>query len=152
MPSIAFWAPSVLGYSVVVVMFGCYTILADIARHSRGADLGVQLETFVAFDGTSLLVFGGVVATALYLRKRPEIHRRLMLVAMIALLPPAYGRLVANVTHEHVAVVVLSLMILSALSFASLDAWRHGRLHPAFLWGGAAVLIANVLTYRAQVG
>jgi hypothetical protein len=76
----------------------------------------------------------------------------LMLVAMIALLPPAFGRLVANVTHQHVEVAVLSLMCVSVLSFAMFDAWRHGRLHPAFLWGGAAVLIANVLTYRAQVG
>ena len=140
MPFIAFWAPPVLGSR------------ADIARQSPGADLGVQWETFVAFDGISFLFFGGVVATALYLRKRPEIHRRLMLVAKIALLPPAFGRLVANVTHQHVEVAVLSLMCVSVLSFATFDAWRHGRLHPAFLWGGAAVLIANVLTYRAQVG
>jgi hypothetical protein len=140
------------GLAVVVVIFGCYTILADIARQSPGADLRVQWETFVAFDGISLLVFGGVVATALYLRKRLEIHRRLMLVAMIALLPPAFGRLVANVTHQHVEVAVLFLMFVSVVSFAAFDAMRHGRLHPAVLWGGAAVLISNVLTYRAQVG
>jgi len=59
------------GLAIVVVIFGCYTILADIARQSPGADLKVQWETFVAFDGISLLVFGGLVATALYLRKRP---------------------------------------------------------------------------------
>jgi hypothetical protein len=74
------------GLAVVVVIFGCPTILADIARQSPGADLGVQWENFVAFDGISLLIFGGVVATALYYRQRREIHRRLMLVAMIALL------------------------------------------------------------------
>lgn len=65
-----------------------------------------------------------------------EIHRRLMLVAMIGLLPPAFGRLVANVTHQHVEVAVLFLMFVSVLSFAALDAMRHGRLQPAFLWGG----------------
>jgi len=139
------------GLAVVVVIFGCYTILADIARESPRADFGVQLQTFVAFDGISLLIFGGVVATALYMRKRPEIHRRLMLVAMIALLPPAFGRLVANVTQQHVEVAVLFIMFVSVLSFAALDAMRHGRLHPAFLWGGAAVLISDVLTYCAQV-
>jgi hypothetical protein len=140
------------GLAIVVVIFGCYTILADIARQSPGADSKVQWETFVAFDGISLLVFGGLVATALYLRKRPEIHRRLMLVAMIALLPPAFGRLVANVTHQHVELVALFLMFVSVLSFSAFDAMRHDRLHPAFLWGGAAVLISNVLTYRAQMG
>lgn len=140
------------GLAIVVVIFGCYTILADIARQSPGADSKVQWETFVAFDGISLLVFGGLVATALYLRKRPEIHRRLMLVAMIALLPPAFGRLVANVTHQHVELAALFLMFVSVLSFSAFDARRHGRLHPAFLWGGAAVLISNVLTYRAQMG
>jgi hypothetical protein len=71
---------------------------------------------------------------------------------MIALLPPAFGRLVANFTNRYVEVAVLFLMIISVLSIAIFDAWRHRRLHPAFLWGGAAVLMSNFLTYRAQVG
>ena len=79
---------------------------------------------FVAFDGLSLLLFGGLVALAWSYRFRSAIHRRLMFMAMVALLPPAFGRLVAYLRRDHVDIIVLGLMIVTTLTFVAVDALK----------------------------
>ncbi len=137
--------------AILVVGFGLFTIHAGIVRQYPGAGPMLQTETFVAFDGISLLLFGSLIGVALIARRRPEIHRRLMLMAMISLLPPAFGRLVAYFTHQNVEAFVLGLMMATTFSAALIDAWQRHRVHFALLIGGAAVIAANLLTYLAQV-
>jgi hypothetical protein len=138
------------GLAAVVLGLGVFTIVHSIERQKPGADPTLSMELFVAFDGISLLVFAGLVLAGVLYRQRREIHKRLMLMAMISLLPPAYGRLIANVTHENVELLVLGMMYASALSCLLVDAWRHRRVHPAFAVAGALVIAANQLTYVAQ--
>ncbi len=138
------------GLAAVVLGLGVFTIVHSIERQQPDADSALFLELFVAFDGISLWVFAGLVLAGVLYRRRREIHKRLMLMAMISLLPPAYGRLIANVTHDHVELLVLGLMYASALSCLLLDAWHHRRVHPAFAIGGALVIASCQLTYFAQ--
>jgi uncharacterized membrane protein YozB (DUF420 family) len=137
--------------AAAVLALGVYTIVGSIGRQEPDAGAALFWELFVAFDGISLLVFACLVAVALLNRRRREIHRRLMLVAMLALLPPAYGRLVAYFTHDNVEQIVLGLMYASVLTCVIVDGWRCRRLHPAFILGGLAVLAASQLAYFAQV-
>ena len=138
------------GLAAVVLTLGVFTIIHSIERQKPDADSTLFMELFVAFDGISLLVFAGLVMAGVLYRRRREIHKRLMLIAMISLLPPAYGRLIANVTHDNVELLVLGMMYASALSCLLVDAWRHRRVHPAFAIGCALVIASNQLTYFAQ--
>jgi hypothetical protein len=97
-------------------------------------------------------LFGGLVIAALRLRLRAEVHKRLMLMALVSLLPPAFGRFVAYFTRVGVFEVVLGLMCAAVLSCIVIDAIRHRRLHPALVWSGALVIAVNILTYVAQRG
>lgn len=137
--------------AAVLVALGVYTIAVAIERQQPGADPKTFAEMFVAFDGASLLLFFGLVLAALFNRRRPETHRRLMLLAMVSLLPPAFGRLVAYVTHDHVFEIVLVLMCATVLSVVVVDRLRNRRTHPAFVYGGALVIGANAATYLAQM-
>jgi hypothetical protein len=139
------------GMAVVVLALGLYTIEGAIARQEPRADATLCTELFVAFDGISLLVFSCLVAFAILKRRSPEIHGRLILLAMVSLLPPAFGRLVANFTHEHVQIIVLALMYSSVLSCVLGDALRNRRLHAAMVWGGLLLLASAQLTYFAQI-
>jgi len=138
------------GLAAVVLGLGVYTIVHSIERQEPGANSTLFIELFVAFDGISLLVFGGLVLAGVLYRRRREIHKRLMLMAMISLLPPAYGRLIANLTHDDVELLVLGSMYASALTCLLIDAWRHRRVHPAFAIGSALIIACNQLTYFAQ--
>jgi peptidoglycan/LPS O-acetylase OafA/YrhL len=48
---------------------------------------------FLAIPLGDMLVFGILVGTALYFRRRMEIHKRLMLLASLTLLAPAIARI-----------------------------------------------------------
>ena len=139
------------GLAAVVLGLGVFTIIHSIERQKPDANSSLFIELFVAFDCISLLVFAGLVTAGVLYRRRREIHKRLMLIAMISLLPPAYGRLIANVTHDNVEWLVLGMMYASALSCLLVDAWRHRRVHPAFAIGVALVIASNQLTYFAQI-
>lgn len=137
--------------AALVVALGIYTIAVAIERQQPGADAKTFAEMFVAFDGASLLLFFGLVLAALFNRRHPDTHRRLMLLAMVSLLPPAFGRLVAYFTHEHVFEIVLVLMGATVLSVVVADRLRNGRTHPALVYGAALVIGTNVATYLAQM-
>jgi hypothetical protein len=105
---------------------------------------------FVAFDGLSLLLFGGLEIAALGVRLRPQIHKRLMLMALVCLLSPAFGRFVAYFTRVNVFEIVLGLMCTVVAVCVMIDSIRHRRPHPALVWSGALVIAVNLLTYLAQ--
>jgi len=142
----------VVGAALAVVVFGLgvYTIAQSIERQMPHADPIVVAMAFVAFDGVVLCVFAGLVLMALVKRRRSEWHKRLMLLAMISLLPPAFGRLVINFTREHAELSVVGLMCASVIACLAVDFRRHRALHPAFVLGGALVILANLVTYVAQ--
>ena len=106
----------------------------------------------VAFDGANLLLFAGLAASAIMLRRRSDYHKRLMLLATLSLLGPAFGRLtsIASGFREDSDLTVLLLMLSSVLICAGVDTRRHRRWHPVFLWGTALVVAADWLTYLAK--
>jgi hypothetical protein len=134
----------------MIVVLGVYTISVSIARQAAQATFQHKTLLFVAFDGLSLLLFGGLVMAALSLRARPATHRRLMLMGFVSLLPPAFGRLVAAFTHDDVYFIVLILMYTTVTACVLIDSIRHRRINPALLWAGALVAAVNQATYFAQ--
>jgi hypothetical protein len=135
----------------IVVALGLYTIAASILRRFPAVDLVRFTNLFVSFDGLSLLLFGGLVVTAVRVRLRPQWHKRLMVMATVSLLPPAFGRLVAYFTRVDVFAIVLGLMCTTVAMCLTVDSIRHRRVHPAFAWSGALVVGINVITYLTQM-
>jgi hypothetical protein len=83
-----------------------------------------------------LLDFSVFVGTALYYRRRPEIHKRLMLLAGCSILAPAIGRIpLAFISSggDWPTFVLLDLFVLLCISY---DTIKHRKLHRAFGWGG----------------
>jgi hypothetical protein len=134
----------------IVVALGLYTIAASILRRHPEVHVERFASLFVAFDGLSLLLFGGLVVTAVRVRLRPQTHKRLMVMAMVSLLPPAFGRFVAYFTRVDVPGIVLGLMCTAVGMCVLIDTIRHRCLHPALAWSGALVVAINVFTYLAQ--
>jgi hypothetical protein len=137
--------------AVMMVILGLIVVVHGAERHAHGDPRLFRLM-LVAFDGLSLLVFLMLVSAAILLRKRSDYHRRLILLATLGLLGPAFGRLtsIVNGFGDDSDTAVLVLMTLPLLVFAVVDVYRLGRLHAATGWGISLVAIANVLTYLAK--
>jgi hypothetical protein len=138
----------------VIVIIGSLTIAAAIERRFPGISLTRSARIFVEFDGLSLWVFGALVLAAVSWRARSDVHKRLMLSAAVALLPPAVGRIAEYFLPGSDWDLLIAAATTSAFALvcALTDTLRHGRLHPAMAWGTACVLAANLLTQLAQAG
>jgi hypothetical protein len=137
--------------AVLVIAVGVLTIIVRTRLTIPGASLAQFATLFVAFDGLSLFLFGVLVACALLWRARPAVHRRLMTMAMVALLPPAFGRLVAYMTHQSIEITVLALMTVTVLICVAVDSLRSDRIHRASFVPGILIVMTNVATCVAQL-
>jgi len=137
--------------ALLVVAIGIETIVVRARIASPSASLTEYVTLFVAFDGLSLLLFGVLVACALLWRLRPLVHRRLMTMAMVSLLPPAFGRLVAYVTHQHDAITVLVLVVGTVLFCVAVDSLRSGYIHRWSWVPGITIVLVNGVTCVAQM-
>ncbi len=138
----------------LIVVIGSLTVAAAIQRRFPQAGPLRFGRIFVEFDGLSLCLFGALALAAILWRSRPDVHKRLMLCATVALLPPAVGRisehlLAAGDWNLVIAAVTTSVV---AVVCACADTLRHRRLHPAMVWGTASVLATNLLTQLSQAG
>ena len=111
-----------------------------------GRDLLTQGEfAFASLTGTvtSLTLFLGLVVSAVLLRRKPDWHKRLILLATIVVLWPAFFRfrhLLPFVPRPDVTLGLLltdSLILIAAVR----DRLRWGRVHPAWLYAGSLVFV-----------
>lgn len=144
----AFAAPLV----VAMLAISIPVLLDAAARKAHGAHGAPFYLRLVAFDGVNLLLFACLAAWAVAMRFRGDYHKRLMLLATLSLLGPAFGRLMeyANGMHGDNDLAVLLLMLACLGAAAIVDIVGLRRLHPAWILGALPVAAADLLTYVAK--
>jgi hypothetical protein len=137
------WLPLMLLLGVRVVV--------DMVRRGETPFFFRPLH-FLVLDPASLLAFAGLTVWAIAQRRSTDWHARLHFCAMVALLGPGIGRLIpspALMPWAWEVTIAVSLVFPLAAIFA--DRLRTGRVHPAWLYGLAAlvlmVLVTEVITY-----
>ena len=107
-----------------------------VIRSLNDAEVLPVAAAIAGFDAVVIAVFAVLVAAALFWRRRTDIHKRLMTLAALSLLGPPLARLVTDES----AVLACNLIVLVPIVLDT--AWNR-RLHPAFGWGGALVLLST---------
>ncbi|HEY2445176.1 MAG TPA: hypothetical protein VGI20_05495 [Rhizomicrobium sp.] len=133
----------------VITVVGAITLFNAVARRTMPFNPKFVL-LLLAFDGLYLVAFAAFVLTAVWKRNRPDIHKRLMLLATLSLLPPALGRITGIFVRGEAPLVVLLSMLTLVIGAAAIDTFRHRRLSPALQWGAPALVAANVVTFVLQ--
>lgn len=110
-------------------------VATAIASARRLAPAGPEPLRFLVIPLTDILVFAIMIGTALYFRRRMDMHKRLMLLAVVALLPPAIARFPLHYIESGGAFQFFALTDLFLLGCIVFDTVKHRRLHPVFLWG-----------------
>ena len=155
-----------LGISLATAMVLVGVALADEALARRlAAGYGDRARSFhIATISMMVLVAGFICAAIVYVRK-PEIHKRLMLLATISVLPPAIARVfyLVNVgmsaglrpglaPPRTVESVLAPALIADALILAGMihDLRTRGRIHPTYVIGGVIMVSMHVLRAPAS--
>jgi len=108
------------------------------------APTGASPLSFLAIPLGDIAVFSTLVGAALYYRRRPDLHKRLMLVATIAILPPGIARWPVTFV-AHVPLMFFGVADLVLIGCVLYDWTKTRRLSPAFLWGGILLIASHPL-------
>ena len=123
--------------AVLVVVVGVLTALYAAAREVTP---GPSPLAFLVVPLGDMLVFAVLIGLALYYRRKPQVHKRLMLLAAIGLLTPAIARIPVSFIYNGGPLAFFGLGDLVLLAFVTYDTFKHRRLHPVFLWGSIVII------------
>jgi hypothetical protein len=135
--------------AAVIVALGAYTgIVAGKLGHAPpGAPPPIP---FMAVPLFNITTFAAFFTAAILNRGHSETHKRLMILASLQMTEPAFGRIAPMIGLSGVNVFVAfggaDLLLLTAMVY---DYATMRRVHPAYLWGGAAMLTVQVITLLA---
>lgn len=129
------------------------TVLVVERAAAFGAPPRALVETLVTSNTVNLLVFASLVSIAIYKRAKPQVHKRLMLIASIAIIGPAvsparpFGVFLRSLLPDFFTVPLpLVFWVLLVIPMFVHDVRTVGRVHPATLWGTAAKATAVLIT------
>ncbi|MNE30076.1 hypothetical protein D3C80_1235760 [compost metagenome] len=96
---------------------------------------------------TSMLIFLGLVLAAAAFRRRGPVHKRLMLLATIVVLWPAWFRLRHWLPGVPDPQFWLGVVAADSLMLAAMirDRLVEGRVHPVWLWVGLPIFVDQTL-------
>lgn len=132
-----------------VVILGSTTTINAAAREVglHSAEAGARVSV-LGLELVQMALFAGFVSAAILARRRPDVHKRLMLLATACMMPSAFSRIPLDLTFmvsPFVSILILSNLFV--LACAGIDTLRNRRLHPAFGWGGLILIAALDVAY-----
>lgn len=146
-----------VGVGLCVVMIGL-TVYAvtdmvprNAAAHPPLSEADIQrYGAVMAGDLPGLVIIPTLVALAIYFRRRPDIHMRLMLLATLEILVPASAR-IGNWGGGFAPAITVTMWGLIG-AFAVHDLWTRRRIHLATLLGFGFFFAINGASVASGVG
>jgi hypothetical protein len=117
----------VVGFTIAVVM----TRFDTLVLHQK------DIDSFLSIPFGDMIIFGSCMAMAIYWRKKPEYHRRLVFIASCQLMDAAIGRFTFMFDHN---LFYLALDGLIGLGMAR-DWLVDGRVHKVYLYALPALIV-----------
>ncbi|MCZ6641599.1 MAG: hypothetical protein O7F71_08485 [Gammaproteobacteria bacterium] len=103
------------------------------------------VPTFIPL--TQIFMFACFIAAALTSIRKPDVHKRFMVLAALVATTPALARLFLAALGEPSLIAVGSIFLASnglIVIVAWYDANCNNRLHPVFLYGGLGILLIRI--------
>ena len=135
-------AGAVLAVLVVLVGISTAILRANVDAATRSAALA-----FLTIPLGDMFVFSVLVGCAFAFRRRVEVHRRVMVLATITILPAAVARLPLEFVFRIHPLAVFALSDLFVVPLFVYDCIRRGRPHRATVLGSLLLVISHPLRF-----
>lgn len=138
-----------IGYAGLTLAVGMFVIGIVMAFVSTQLALergdGNKALAFLIVPLSDMALFGTFVALTMFNLENPEAHKRLILLATLSILPAAFGRIIGIYGLSVPLGLILqeSILILGIIY----DGFTKRKIHPAYIFGGAAVLIVHLTRF-----
>jgi hypothetical protein len=127
-----------LGLSSIVLVAAIVVTgaMTAVAAGGRGSGFpGYDPLVFMNVPFTGVFIFAILFAAAIYYRKNPANHKRLLLVTVLILLSPSISRLPLPFIPVLGSVWFFGVPALLGFLLLAGDTWRSGKVNKAFLYG-----------------
>jgi hypothetical protein len=128
-----------IALAIVVLVVGFFTAAAA-AFGSASAPPDIPPLSFMIVPMTDLVMFAGLFGAAIYYRKRPAHHKRLMLLTVINFIPPAIARIPIESLQAAGPLFFFGVPAAMILGLLVYDTWRNRKLNRVFLIGSIALI------------
>jgi ABC-type iron transport system FetAB permease component len=121
-----------------VVPVSAFVVMRYVPRgFERGRDIDF-IRRLVVGDSLGLALFAVLVAAAVYFRRKPDIHKRLMIVSCFTIYGPVFARydLVYGIRLPEPTLLFLPLCVLTVY-----DLIQRRRPHQATMWAALLLVI-----------
>ena len=135
----------IAGGVLAALMIIVGTVTAIVRAKGPSPVPGVNPLSFLTIPLGDMLVFASLVGAAFYFRRRADTHKRLMLLATIAILPAAVARLPFAFIQQYGPLAFFGLSDLFIVPCLIYDIVTRGRPHRATVLGGALIVISHPL-------
>jgi len=133
------------GGVLVCLMVIIGTVTAIVRAKQPSPVPGVNPLSFLTIPLGDMLVFSIITGAAFYFRRKTDIHKRLMLLATIGILPAAVARLPFDFIAHGGPLAFFGLPDLLIIPCLVFDMVSHGRPHRATVLAGALIVISHPL-------
>lgn len=138
--------------AAVIVLLNPMVVVWSVAHRAPGTP--IELTALIVIgDLLVMAIFAILAALAIYWRRYPETHSRMLVLASIAVAGPALGRLSLNLAGTPLPGLI-TLMLLPLLVVVH-DRILMKRVHPVSAWGTAAIigsLLLSIATANSPAG
>ncbi len=141
------WVGAVLAVAIVVsgVLVGEFAARRDLAATHQTWPFGAFVNIII-----EMVVFGTLVAAAVFVRRDPERHKRFLVLATISALGPAWFRFRHFMPFVPNPLVTFSLIADSVLIVVMARDWLVSRrVHPVYVRAGAAMFAVHMVELAA---
>lgn len=135
----------IAGMLLATLMVVVGTVTAIVRAKGPSPIPGVNPLSFLTIPLGDMLIFPILVGAAFYFRRRVDTHKRLMLLATIAILPAAVARLPFAFIQQYGPVAFFGLTDLFIVPCLLYDILTRGKPHRATVLGAALIVLSHPL-------
>jgi hypothetical protein len=116
-----------------MVVAGVSVLISGRRRFPRANPSVIVLPMF------DMLLLATFTSLAVVLRRNKEAHKRMMLLAYVSILDAAIGRIPGAQVGPTALYALAFLFVIAGMAY---DFFSRGRIHKAYIWGGALFLVS----------
>jgi FtsH-binding integral membrane protein len=133
--------------ALLMVIIGINVSIHAAKYGSPAIPPGMPIAKFLAVPLFEVVVFSCLAGAGLYYRFKPQVHRRLMILATLGILTAGLVRVPLDFIRNRDIKTIFLMGDAFALIYIAHDTLKYKRLHPACLFGGLLIILSVPLRF-----
>lgn len=139
-----------VGLALLIIIVGYLTAVEAAKFGMNAAPAGIPPLSFLIVPLVDIVLFAIFFGAALFYRKKPAIHKRMMLLTAFNFMPAAIARVPIGSLQSLGPDWFFGFPDLVLLILIGVDTWRNRRLEPAFALGALLLIASHPLRLAAM--